>query len=230
MSVQRETLLRVAAEVHGVGEPSRLALGVKRGVDFVLAVIGLLLLWPLLLVLAVLVRLDSPGPAIFRQRRLGRFGRPFDLYKLRTMVDGAESLGAGLGIENNDSRITPLGRWLRGTSLDELPQLWNILRGDMSLVGPRPLFEVYLERWNERQKKRLLLPQGLTGWAQSQGRNDVPWEDRLEMDVWYVEHWSLWLDVKIVLATFWAVFTRRGVFAKDGQVAEFGNHVEEKGH
>ncbi|MCD6351473.1 MAG: sugar transferase [Armatimonadetes bacterium] len=202
-----------------------LALAVKRAADVLLAVTGLVLLGPLILFLALLVKLTSPGPAIFRQRRLGQYGKPFVMYKLRTMVDGAEGKGAGLAIEENDSRITRFGRFLRNTSLDELPQLWNILRGDMSFVGPRPLFEVYLDRWTQRQKKRLLMPQGLTGWAQTRGRNDVPWDERLEMDVWYVENWSLLLDVRILLETFSAVIARRGVFARDGKVPELGKET-----
>lgn len=205
----------------------RWGLLVKRALDVVGAIIGLLLCWPLLLVLAILIRRDSPGPVIFKQRRIGRGGRMFDLYKLRTMVVGAENIGPGLAIEPNDARITPIGRWLRSTSLDELPQLWNILRGDMSFVGPRPLPAPYFERWTDRQKMRLLMPQGLTGWAQIQGRNDITWEERFEMDVWYVENWSLWLDVKIFVLTVGAVLSRRGIAGKDGRVTEFGKRPKE---
>jgi lipopolysaccharide/colanic/teichoic acid biosynthesis glycosyltransferase len=199
----------------------RIGLAVKRAVDFVVALGGSLLFGPLMLVLAWLVRRDSPGPALFRQERLGQHGNVFRLLKLRTMVVGAEKAGAGLGIEQGDQRITRVGEWLRASSLDELPQLWNVLRGDMSLVGPRPLPVAYLERWNERQRMRLLVPQGITGWSQLVARNDAPWPDRLELDVSYVENWSLWLDLRVFLATIWAVLARRGISASDGSVQEF---------
>ena len=148
------------------------------------------------------------------------------MHKLRTMVVGAEEMGAGLGIESDDVRITRVGRWLRTASLDELSQLWNIVRGEMSFVGPRPLPVRYLERWNARQRLRLLMPQGITGWAQVVGRNEVSWPRRLELDVYYVQNWSLWLDLKIVLATVWAVLTRRGVTGADGTVREFTGEEE----
>jgi lipopolysaccharide/colanic/teichoic acid biosynthesis glycosyltransferase len=170
---------------------------------------------------AWLVKRGSPGGAFYVQERLGRFGRPFWMVKLRTMVADAEHQGAGLAIEAGDPRITPMGKLLRATSFDELPQLWNILRGDMSFVGPRPLPLVYLERWNERQRLRLLVPQGMGGWSQLLARNDAPWPERLELDSWYVEHWSLWLDVRIFLRTVGAVFGRRKVAAADGTVREF---------
>lgn len=201
--------------------PSYWGLRVKRAADFLVAFVLLLLLWPLLLLLMGLVKLTSRGPALFRQQRLGQNGKPFWLLKLRTMVEGAEQMGAGLAIEANDPRITPIGKILRTTSLDELPQLWNVLRGEMSLVGPRPLPVRYLERFNSRQRKRLVMPQGITGWAQIKGRNVVSWPERLEMDVWYVEHWSLGLDVRILVETLWAVFTSRGVAAADGTIKEF---------
>jgi lipopolysaccharide/colanic/teichoic acid biosynthesis glycosyltransferase len=196
-------------------------LGVKRGADVVASAILLAVLWPLLAILMLLIRLTSPGPAIFRQDRLGRRGRPFSLLKLRTMVHGAESMGAGLAITSGDRRITRLGKLLRATSLDELPQLWNVLRGEMSLVGPRPLPVRYLHRFNDRQRLRFTMPQGITGWAQARGRNVASWPERLEMDVWYVEHWSLLLDVRILAETVLAVVARRGVSAEDGSVKEF---------
>lgn len=200
---------------------SRIGLIAKRALDILGAGIGLLVSGPLLLLLAWAVRRDSAGPAFFAQQRLGRGGRPFPMYKLRTMVVGAESRGAGLGIDTGDPRITRTGRWLRSTSLDELPQLWNILRGDMSFIGPRALPTRYLERWTERQRLRLSVPQGITGWAQVVGRNELSWPERFELDVWYVEHWSLWLDLKIALMTIGAVLGRRGIAGSDGTVAEF---------
>jgi len=199
----------------------RAGLAMKRALDIVGAGIGLLVCGPLLLLLAWAVRRDSPGPAFFAQQRLGRGGRPFPMHKLRTMAVGTENRGAGLGIETDDPRITRTGRWLRATSLDELPQLWNILRGDMSFIGPRALPTRYLERWNDRQRLRLSLPQGITGWAQVLGRNELPWPERFELDVWYIEHWSLGLDVKIALMTIGAVLARRGIAGSDGTVAEF---------
>ena len=196
-------------------------LGVKRWADAVAAALLLIVLTPLLAILMLLIRLTSPGPAIFRQDRLGRGGRPFSLLKLRTMVQGAENLGAGLAIASGDRRITRLGKFLRATSLDELPQFWLVVRGEMSLVGPRPLPMRYLHRFNDRQRPRLTMPQGITGWAQARGRNVASWPERLEMDVWYVEHWSLLLDVRILAETVLAVVARRGVSAEDGSVKEF---------
>ncbi len=210
-----------STEGGAAGPAFTAATGLKRLADVCLSAAGLAVAAPAIALLLLLVRLTSPGPALFRQKRLGRKGRAFDLLKLRTMVHGAEQMGLGLGIEAADSRVTPLGRVLRATSLDELPQLWNVLRGDMSLVGPRPLPVRYLERFDERQKMRLLVPQGITGWAQVRGRNIASWDERLEMDVWYVEHWSLWLDLRILLETAWSVLARRGIAGADGSVAEF---------
>jgi lipopolysaccharide/colanic/teichoic acid biosynthesis glycosyltransferase len=199
----------------------RLALLVKRAIDVLGAAVALLLFGPLILLLGWLVRRGSPGGAFFAQERLGRFGRRFRMVKLRTMVQDAEHQGAGLAIEADDPRITRIGRLLRATSLDELPQLWNVLLGDMSFVGPRPLPVVYLERWNDRQRMRLLLPQGITGWSQLIARNDAPWSERLELDAWYVEHWSPLLDLRVFCRTILAVVARRGVQAADGTVKEF---------
>ncbi len=207
-------------------ESSRLALLAKRVVDVAASAAGLAVLCPLLALLMLLVRLTSSGPALFKQKRLGTHGKPFDLLKLRTMVQDAEKLGAGLAIAAGDARITRLGRFLRATSLDELPQLWNVVRGEMSLVGPRPLPVRYLDRFNDRQKMRLLMPQGITGWAQATGRNVASWDDRLAMDVWYVEHWSLGLDARILAETIWNVVARKDIAAGDGSVAEFNPQSE----
>ena len=200
---------------------SRVALLVKRVVDIVLALVGLVLMGPLILLLVVLVKRSSPGPGFFVQERLGRSGRIFRMAKLRTMVADAETKGAGLGIETDDPRITRIGRVLRKTSLDEFPQLWNVLKGDMSFVGPRPLPVNYLDRWNDRQRMRLLMPQGITGWSQWIARNDAPWPERLELDSWYVENWSLWLDFRVFVGTLLSVLLRRGVTTADGSVREF---------
>jgi len=201
--------------------PPPAGLALKRAIDIFGAVLGLLLLWPLLLALAVAVRLDSRGPAFFTQQRLGRWGRPFTLIKLRTMVKDAESKGAGLGIEKNDARITRVGNILRKTSLDEVPQLWNVLVGDMSFVGPRPLPVSYLERWDERQQLRLVMPQGITGLSQVTMRNDGPWPERLEKDVEYLQQWSPGLDARIFLQTLGKVFKRAGIETEEGGVKEF---------
>jgi lipopolysaccharide/colanic/teichoic acid biosynthesis glycosyltransferase len=215
----KSQLLERARQIDAEPSPGHLA--VKRLIDIFGAVLGLLLLWPLLLILAIAVRLDSKGPAFFTQQRLGRWGQPFTLIKLRTMVKDAEKKGAGLGIEKNDARITRVGAFLRKTSLDEVPQLWNVLRGDMSFVGPRPLPVSYLERWDERQRLRLVMPQGITGWSQVTMRNDGPWPDRLEKDVEYLENWSLIFDARIFLQTLGKVFKRSGIETEEGGVEEF---------
>jgi sugar transferase EpsL len=213
-----EELRREASE--GLTVRRRLGLGAKRALDVLLSAVGLILTGPLIVLLTVLVRRDSPGGAFFTQKRLGRYGTVFAIHKLRTMVAGAERTGAGLAIERDDPRITKVGGWLRRLSLDELPQLWDVLRGQMSLVGPRPLLVQYLERWSPDQRRRLLMPQGMTGWAQVNGRNAVDWEAKFGLDTWYVDHWSLWLDVRVLVRTVWAVLTRRGIMG-DAGVPEF---------
>jgi lipopolysaccharide/colanic/teichoic acid biosynthesis glycosyltransferase len=182
----------------------------KRAVDVSVAAAGLVLAAPLLAAAAVLIRLETHGHPIYRQRRVGLDGAPFDLYKLRTMVSGAETMGAGLAVDAGDSRITRLGKILRRTSMDELPNLVNVLRGEMSVVGPRPTVQVQVDRYSERQRGRLGVRPGLTGWAQIQGRASLPWHERIELDLWYVEHESLALDLRII----WR--TARMVVAGDG--------------
>lgn len=216
---QRDELLASARQAGLALHPVGLAL--KRVLDCVGAVLGLILAGPLLLLLAGLIRRESAGAAIFRQQRVGQWGRAFTLYKLRTMVQDAEQQGAGLAIAQGDARITRLGRVLRATSLDELPQLVNVLKGDMSFIGPRPLPVAYLERWNDRQKLRLLVPQGLSGWSQVVARNDAPWPERLERDVAYVRDWSLWFDLRIFFLTIGKIFARSGVATSEGTVEEF---------
>jgi lipopolysaccharide/colanic/teichoic acid biosynthesis glycosyltransferase len=174
---------------------------VKRAMDVVIASAGLLLGGPVLVAAMAAIRLESPGHPIYRQRRIGRDGRPFDLYKLRTMVHGAEHMGAGMAVNEGDSRITRVGAFLRRTSLDELPNLVNVLRGDMSIVGPRPTIPVQVEQYTERQRGRLAVKPGITGWAQVNGRASLPWADRIELDLWYVEHRSLRLDLRILART-----------------------------
>lgn len=180
----------------------------KRSIDLLIATVGLLLLGPLIGVLALLVRLRLGGPVLFRQQRPGLNGRPFKMLKFRTMTDARGADGALLP---DDQRLTSFGRWLRASSLDELPELWNILVGDMSVVGPRPLLMQYLPLYNERQQRRHEVRPGITGWAQVNGRNALSWEDRFELDVWYVEHRSFRLDARIFFLTFHRVAQQEGI-------------------
>jgi undecaprenyl phosphate N,N'-diacetylbacillosamine 1-phosphate transferase len=196
----------------------QISLLLKRMLDILVAGVLLVILAVPLAVMAILILLDSGRPVLFVQDRAGRNGRPFKIYKFRTMVQNAEETGLGVFTEENDPRITRVGRWLRKWSLDELPQLFNILKGDMSLVGPRPTLLYQVERYDDRQRKRLLVKPGVTGWAQVNGRNSLTWPERIELDVWYVEHWSLWLDLYILFVrTPLVVLRREGVY---GQVAD----------
>jgi lipopolysaccharide/colanic/teichoic acid biosynthesis glycosyltransferase len=179
----------------------------KRALDVAGASVGLLVSAPFLAAAAAAVKLEDGGPVLYRQRRVGKDGREFDLLKLRTMVVGAERLGAGYAVDEGDPRITRAGRVLRRLSVDELPQLWNVVRGDMSLVGPRPTLAYQVERYTDRQRRRLEVKPGITGWAQIQGRASLPWSERIELDVWYVEHRSFWLDLRILARTPFALFT-----------------------
>jgi len=174
---------------------------VRRAFDIVASALLLLAVSPLLLVAALAIVLEDRGPVLYRQRRVGKDGEEFELLKLRTMVVGAERIGAGLAVNEGDPRITRVGRLLRRLSLDELPQLWNVLRGEMSLIGPRPTLSYQVERYTPRQRRRLDVKPGITGWAQVHGRAKLPWDERIELDVWYVEHQSLWLDLQILLRT-----------------------------
>jgi lipopolysaccharide/colanic/teichoic acid biosynthesis glycosyltransferase len=187
----------------------------KRALDVTVASIGLVVAAPALAVAALLIRLETHGHPIYRQRRVGLGGEPFELYKLRTMVAGAETMGAGLAISEGDSRITRLGALLRRTSMDELPNLVNVLRGEMSIVGPRPTVQVQVDRYTERQRGRLSVLPGLTGWAQVQGRASLPWSERIELDLWYVEHASLALDLKILWRTVTMVVGGHGLYKGD---------------
>ena len=178
----------------------------NRAADVAVAGFGLLVTAPVLGVAAAAVKLADGGPVIYRQERVGKDGVPFELLKLRTMVVGAESQGAGPAVDAGDPRITRVGRILRRLSLDELPQLWNVLRGDMSVIGPRPTLRYQVERYTERQRHRLDVKPGITGWAQVHGRAALPWDERIELDVWYVEHRSPRLDLKILGRTPFALF------------------------
>ncbi len=192
---------------------------VKRLIDVVAAVTGFVVLSPVMLVLALLVRLALGRPILFRQQRPGFQGRPFTMYKFRTMRDGLDDQGNPLPPAQ---RLTRLGRFLRHASLDELPELFNVLRGEMSLVGPRPLLMMYLDRYTPEQARRHEVRPGITGLAQASGRNAISWEEKFRLDVWYVDHWSLWLDLRILLLTVWKVFLREGINTTSaGETPEF---------
>ena len=182
----------------------------NRAVDVVLASAGLVLASPLLAAAMIATKLGGGGPVLYRQTRVGKDGVDFEVLKLRTMVVGAESMGAGYAVDEGDSRITRVGRVLRRTSIDELPQLWNILRGDMSVIGTRPTLRYQVEQYDRHQWRRLEIRPGLTGWAQVQGRASLPWADRIELDVWYVENRSAKVDLEILLRTPLALF--RGTY------------------
>ena len=194
------------------------ALGAKRAFDIAAAAIGLVVLSPLFVCIAVAIVLDSPGSLIFRLRVAGRHGQAFDLWKFRTMVEGARQKVHPFETFLGDPRITRVGRFLRRWSLDELPQLWNVLLGEMSLVGPRPVFVEVANRYSEHEQRRLEMRPGITGLAQVNGRNLISWSDRIALDVAYIDHYSFWLDLKILLATIPVVITGEGIYGPDGRV------------
>src|SRR3954454_23906627 len=187
----------------------------SRAFDAVLAALALVVASPFLLAAAIALRLESRGPVIYRQRRVGLAGRPFELWKLRTMVPGAESMGAGIYVVEGDARITRVGRRLRRFSLDELPNLVNVLKGEMALVGPRPTIQEQVDRYTDRQRRRLEVKPGITGWAQVHGRASLPWPERIELDVWYVDNRSLALDLRILVRTVRLLATGRGLYSDD---------------
>jgi lipopolysaccharide/colanic/teichoic acid biosynthesis glycosyltransferase len=187
----------------------------SRALDVVLAALLLAVTAPLLALAALAIRLESRGPVFYRQLRVGRDGRPFELWKLRTMVPGAESMGAGVYVLEGDPRITRAGRLLRRFSLDELPNLVNVLRGEMAIVGPRPTVQEQVDRYTDRQRRRLEVRPGITGWAQINGRTSLPWPQRIELDVWYVEHRSLRLDLRILARTARMLATGHGLYSED---------------
>ena len=184
----------------------------KRAMDVAGGAVGLALSSPLIGVAAVLIKQEDGGPVFFRQTRVGLDGADFEVLKLRTMVVDAESQGAGFAVDAGDPRILRIGDLLRRTSIDELPQFWNVLVGEMSLVGPRPTLRYQVEQYTERQRRRLDVQPGITGWAQIHGRASLPWAERIELDVWYVEHQSLKLDVSIMLRTVGTLFSRGGTY------------------
>jgi sugar transferase EpsL len=183
----------------------------KRVFDIVVSAVALTVLAPVMGLIALAVWRTMGRPVLFRQARPGLHGKPFVMYKFRTMRDLRDAEG---NLLPDEARLTPFGRWLRTTSLDELPELVNVLRGEMSLVGPRPLLMEYLERYTPEQARRHEVKPGITGWAQIHGRNNLSWEERLRLDVWYVDNWSLWLDLKILWRTLWMVLRREGISAQ----------------
>ena len=184
----------------------------KRLLDLAVAGLLLLIASPFLALVAAAIKLESRGPAIYRQRRVGRDGVDFDLLKLRTMVPGAEQMGAGLAVDEGDPRITRVGALLRRWSLDELPNLVNVMKGDMSIVGPRPTVRSQVDQYTERQRGRLAVAPGITGWAQVSGRAALPWHERIELDLWYIEHWSLRLDLRILARTAKLLLSGQGLY------------------
>ena len=187
----------------------------SRALDLVVASLALAVTAPLLAAAAVMIKLESRGPVFYRQRRVGLRGASFELWKLRTMVPGAETMGAGIYVLEGDPRITRTGRLLRRFSLDELPNLVNVLRGEMAIVGPRPTVQEQVDRYTDRQRRRLEVKPGITGWAQVNGRASLPWPERIELDVWYVEHRSLRLDLRILGRTARMLATGHGLYSDD---------------
>ncbi len=183
-----------------------------RALDLLIAAVALVIAAPVLLIAAIAIRLDSRGPAIYRARRAGMHGEQFELLKLRTMHEGADPVGVGTPVYAGDERVTRVGGFLRRFSLDELPNLVNVLRGELAIVGPRPTLGAQVEGYTPHQRRRLDVRPGLTGWAQVNGRAGIPWEERIELDVWYVEHRSLGLDLRILARTLSLLLTGRGLY------------------
>jgi len=192
----------------------------KRVVDLIVSAVALVVLSPLIAVVALLVSVKLGLPVIFRQRRPGKDARLFTVYKFRTMRDAAPGTSSAEAVGSDATRLTPLGRTLRSTSLDELPEFYNVFKGDMSIVGPRPLLSEYLDRYNEEQARRHEVRPGITGWAQVNGRNTVSWDERFKMDVWYVDHRSFTLDARILFKTVSAVLSREGVSAPGSETMQ----------
>lgn len=197
---------------------TKISLIIKRVFDILFAFLGIIVLSPVLIICAILIKLKLGSPIFFRQERIGKGNRSFEIIKFRTMKNTFDKDG---NILSDDKRMTKLGEYLRRLSLDELPELINILKGDMSLIGPRPLLTQYLPLYNDRQIKRHDVLPGLTGWAQINGRNNISWKQKFELDVWYVENWSLWLDIKILFITFYKVIKREGINQEGQATVEF---------
>jgi len=194
---------------------------IKSIFDVTVSLFLFVLLFPVFVIFAVLIKIDIQGPIFFKQERCGKDGTLFTIYKFRTMVENAVNLGTGLQLCENDPRITKVGNFLRKWSLDELPQLINIIKGDMSIVGPRPTLQYQVDQYDELQRKRLLMKPGVTGWAQVNGRNSLSWEKRIELDIWYIENYSLWLNIKILFKTVGVAVLRDGLYGEAGVNDDF---------
>jgi lipopolysaccharide/colanic/teichoic acid biosynthesis glycosyltransferase len=197
-----------------------IALALKRAFDIAISLAMLILLSPLIGLIALAIKLDDGGPVLYAQDRVERDGKTFRCCKFRTMVVGAENKGLGLEVAKDDPRITRVGRFLRRWTLDEIPQLFNVLKGDMSIVGPRPTVPSQVARYTLRQRRRLEVKPGMAGWAWIQGRNRPSWDERIELDIWYVDHWSFWLDLVILLNAVGILLRHKGVYGADGLVRD----------
>jgi len=195
-------------------------LALKRLFDITVALAALITLAPVIAVIAIAIKRDNGGPVFFVQARVGKEGKPFQCIKFRTMIVNADKIGAGLEIVKDDERITRVGRVLRRWTLDEIPQLFNVLKGEMSIVGPRPTVMSQVARYTPEQRRRLEMKPGMAGWAWIHGRNIIPWTKRIELDVWYVQHWSLWLDMNILFKAFRLLLRHEGVYSADGVVRD----------
>ena len=201
---------------------NKFPLFLKRIFDILISGIALIILLPIFGLIGIFIKLDSKGPIFFRQKRVGKDGKTFEAFKLRTMVVNAEKIGLRYEIEKNDARITRVGKYLRW-GIDELPQLINVFRGEMGLVGPRPALPHQVEKYPKRDRRRLEVKPGITGLALVNGRNALSWSERIKLDIWYIDHWSFWLDFKILFKTFWmVVFTREGMYGKGGINRDYG--------
>jgi lipopolysaccharide/colanic/teichoic acid biosynthesis glycosyltransferase len=197
---------------------------IRRAFDIAVSATALLVTSPVVALAVVAIRVESPGHPIYRQRRIGKDGHPFDVIKLRTMVQGAEGMGAGMAVNEGDPRITRVGAILRRSSIDELPNLVNVLRGEMAIIGPRPTIPVQVEQYTPRQRGRLAVRPGITGWAQVNGRASLPWSERIELDLWYIEHRSLRLDLTILWRTILMVFGGAGLYKGGSGGWDAGQH------
>jgi len=203
-----------------------IVLVLKRAFDIVISSVTLMLLSPLIALIALAIKLDDSGPVFYVQDRVGKGAKTFRCYKFRTMVVGAENKGLGLELARDDSRITRVGRFLRHWTLDEIPQLFNVLKGEMSIVGPRPGLPHQAVRYTPRERRRLEVKPGMAGWAWIHGRNSMPWRERIELDIWYVDHWSLVLDLYILVKAFGQLLRREGLYGVDGIAHDFEERRE----
>ena len=214
------TAILTSLAVYKVSKYQPSYMATKRILDFIISLVALIILSPLMLIIYILVKINLGGPAFFLQERVGKDNKVFKMIKFRTMRDARDKNG---NLLSDNERVTKLGSFLRSFSLDELPELINIIRGDMSLIGPRALLVQYLGLYNDEQIRRHEVLPGLTGWAQINGRNSITWREKFELDVWYVDNWSIWLDIKIFFLTFWKVIKREGINQSETVTMEYFN-------